>query len=72
MYFADQSIIQDFDQFLNYLQANAPLSLTKRLKQLTATDLLSLNSKMSAPIVMEKNRPMQKDFLLVYMYTILI
>lgn len=62
MYFADQPIIQDFDQFLNYLQVNAPLSLTKRLKQLTATDLLSLNSKMSAPVVMEKNRPMQKDF----------
>ena len=62
MYFADQLIIQNFDQFLDYLQANAPLSLTKRLKQLTSADLLSLNSKMSAPVMMEKDRPIQKDF----------
>jgi hypothetical protein len=62
MYFADQPIIHDFDHFIGYLEATAPLSLTKSMKRLQAADLLVLNNKMATPVVVTKNRPTQKDF----------
>lgn len=62
MYFEDQPIIRDFNQFLDYLESTAPVLLTKRMKRLRAADLLVLDDKMTSPLELGKNRPAQKDF----------
>ncbi|MEL7421706.1 MAG: plasmid pRiA4b ORF-3 family protein [Bacteroidota bacterium] len=63
MYFSDQAIIRDFDQFLAYLETNSPLFLTQSRKQLKAVDLLALNGQLVRAAEVVKKRPTQQDFI---------
>jgi Plasmid pRiA4b ORF-3-like protein len=65
MYFDKQPIIQDFNRFVDYISDKTSLELTKTGANLRAVDLLALNERMHQPVLIEKNKPKQRDFVLL-------
>ncbi len=62
MYFTDQPILQDFDQFLEYISQSEALPLTRDKGNLRSTDLLALNSRLNHPLEIVNPRPQQQVF----------
>lgn len=65
MYFSNLPIITDFNRFVDYIADAKAIELTKTAAKLRGSDLIALNERMHQPVHIEKNKPTQRDFVLL-------